>query len=268
MLAVALGIAPSVLAQDGTPAPEPGIDFCVVSVGAERDSVRVGETTRLWAWGVGVEPDSWDLLVDGAGSVGLRGVREEGSRADLVELTVAGEREGQVTISVTMICQKPGSGDDSLTLEVLPAELEPTPHSISEFCAVQLSVSNPQVSVGDTFAVWFVGTGTEQRSWNLTMDGDGSARLLGTRELDPEYVEWELEAVEAGTVRLDGAMECKHEGEGISSSKVVITERAGRWFESSTWGATEIIQVGLMATLLVALAVLGYLVIRRRQGRL
>lgn len=257
-------VGPVVSAQDGTPEPDQAIDICLVSLTSESETLRVGETARLWAWGVGTKPDGWNLQVDGMGSVGLRGVREEASWAELIELTVVAEQGGEVTVSFSMVCDKPGNGTDSLTLTILPAEPEPTPQTGSEFCAVQLSVSNPRVSVGDAFAAWFVGAGTEQRSWNLTMEGGGSARLLGTRELDPQYVEWQLEAVESGTLRLTGAMECKHTGDGISSSEVVITEPHGPAFDLGAWGTTEIVQVGLMAGLLVVLGVLVYVLIRRR----
>ena len=268
MIVICSELPPLAWAQDGTPAPGQGIDGCLVAVSAEKGELRVGESMHLWIWGAGVEPGSWNLEVGGDGALGLQGARVLDPGAAFVEWTVIGEREGQVTVSVSMVCELPGDGSDTLTLTVPAADdgavEDGATLAISESCPVQLSVSETEVAVGDEFHAWFVGAQTEPRSWNLTMEGDGSVRVLGMRELDSEYVEWQLQGMEAGTVRLTGAMECKHAGDGISSSEVVITERAGRWFESSTWGTTEIIQVGLMAALLAVLAVLGYLAIRRR----
>ena len=255
------------------------MNACLVSVSAERRELRVGESMHLWVWGVGVEPDSWDLEVLGDGSLGLRGASVSNPDAELVEWTVVGEREGQVSVSVSMVCREPGTGTDSLTLTVLPAE--PAPQPAADFCSVHLSVSHERVSVGDEFRVWFVGAGTVERSWTLAMEGDGLTTLAGTRELDPEYVEWRLEAVAAGTVGLVGRMDCLESGEGVSSGQIVIVERgaeihtgpAGQTgtgstavgdHESSTWGTATIVQAGLMAALIGVLVVLVYVLLRRR----
>ena len=99
--------------------------------------------------------------------------------------------------------------------------------------------------------------------------------------MDPEYVEWRLEAVSAGTVRLIGGMNCLPEGQGVSSSEIVIVERRSEIQnkpeaqtgtgstavgdqESSAWGTMTIVQAGLTAALVGALAVLVYVLIRRR----
>jgi hypothetical protein len=240
---------------------------------------------HLWIWGAGVEPGSWDLEVGGNGSLSLQGARVLDPAAEFVEWTVAGEREGEITVLVSMACRKPGIGTDSLTLTVLPPDAEPIPDPTvqpgADSCIVHLSVSYQEVAVGDEFSVWFVGVGTEERSWNLAMEGDGSATLVGTRELDPQYVEWRLEAVRAGTVRLVGRMNCLQGGEGVSSSEIVIVERGAESQdspaaqtgtgstavgdqESSAWGTATIVQAGLMAALVGALAVLVYVLIRRR----
>ena len=240
---------------------------------------------HLWIWGAGVEPGSWELEVGGNGSLSLQGARVLDPDAEFVEWTVVGEREGEITVSVSMACRKPGTGSDSLTLTVLPPDAEPIPNPTAQpgadSCIVHLNVSHREVVVGDEFSVWFVGVGTEERSWNLAMEGDGSATLVGTRELDPEYVEWRLEAVQAGTVGLVGRMDCLPAGEGISSSEIVIVERgaeslnrpAAQTGTGSTaagehwtiaWGTTTIVQAGLMAALIGALAVLVYVLIRRR----
>ena len=265
--------------------PGPGVDACLVSVSAERRELGVGESMHLWIWGAGVEPGSWELEVNGSGSLSLRSARELDPGAEFVEWTVVGEREGEITVSVSMACRKPGIGTDSLTLTVLPPDAEPIPNptaqSGADSCIVHLSVSHREVVVGDEFSVWFVGVGTEERSWNLAMEGDGSATLVGTRELDPEYVEWRLEAVRAGTVRLVGRMDCVQGGEGVSSSEIVIVERGAESRNRppaqtgtgstvvgdqgpSAWGTATIVQAGLMAALVGALAVLVYVLIRRR----
>lgn len=276
VLAIALSIALSVWepvrAQDGAPDPEPEADFCLVSLSAEKTTLRVGEPLRVWVWGVGVEPVSWDLEVDGDGSLALRGARRIESWTEMVEWTFTGAGEGQVTISASMICQKPGNGADSLTLTVLPAEPEgtPTPQSTANFCTTHLSLSDQQVQVGDGFYAWFVGAGTEPRSWNLTMSGDGSARVIGTRELDPEYVEWELEAVSPGVLRLAGQMNCLQAGEATGSGEVVVTEEVGQ-FEAvqirRIWTPRTVatIEAALLVVLLAVLAALVYLLIRRRR---
>ncbi len=255
------------------------MESCLVSVSAERRELRVGESMHLWVWGAGVEPDSWDLEVVGDGSLGLRGARVSNPDAELVEWAVVGEREGQVSVSVSMVCREPGTGTDSLTLTVLPAE--PAPQPAADFCSVHLSVSHERVSVGDEFRVWFVGAGTVERSWTLAMEGEGLAMLTGTRELDPEYVEWRLEAVAAGTVGLVGRMDCLESGEGVSSGEIVIVERGAEIHtgpaaqtgagssaigdhESSTWGTATIVQAGLMAALIGVLVVLVYVLLRRR----
>lgn len=297
VLAAGFGSGASVAAQASTspadalptPAPQQEIDVCLVSLGAESGTLRVGEPLRLWVWGIGVEPSSWNLDVGGTGSVALRSGDAIDSRAEIVEWTIVGERVGDVTFSVSMVCQKPGDGTDSLTLAVLPAQPEPppspAPQPTTEFCAVHLSVSDQEVPAGDVFYVWFVGAGTEPRSWNLTLDGDGSARIVGTRELDPEYVEWRLEAVNVGTVQLIGAMSCLQPGEGFSTSEIVITQREGgtlgqRGAMDQTGVATPgvatpgngstgapstmvTIQAVLMTVLLATLVVLTYLVRRR-----
>ena len=272
-------------AQEGTPAPGQEIDACLVSVSAERREVRVGESMHLWIWGAGVEPGSWELEAGGDGSLSLRGARELDPGAEFVEWTVVGEREGEVTVSVSMACRKPGIGTDYLTLSVLPPGAEPTPKPAAQptpdSCIVHLSVSDREVEVGDEFSVWFVGVGTEERSWGLAMEGDGSAELAGTRELDPEYVEWRLEAVSAGTVGLVGRMDCLPAGEGASSGEIVIVERGAEMrtgpaaqtgtgsnsfgdHKSSAWGTATIVQAGLMAALIGVLVVLVYVLIRRR----
>ena len=240
---------------------------------------------HLWIWGAGVEPGSWDLEVGGNGSLSLQGARVLDPDAEFVEWTVVGEREGEITVSVSMACRKPGIGSDSLTLTVLPPDAEqirdPTAQPSADSCTVHLSVSHQEVVVGDEFSVWFVGAGTQERSWNLTMEGDGSAELVGTRELDPEYVEWRLEGVSAGTVRLAGRMDCLPTGEGVSSGEVVIVEHGAGGQnrpaaqtgtgstavgdqESSAWGTATIVQAGLMAALVGILVVLVYVLIRRR----
>ena len=265
--------------------PGQGVDACLVSVSAERRELRVGESMHLWIWGAGVKPGSWELEVGGDGAVGLKGARALDPDAEFVEWTVVGEREGEITVSVRMDCRKPGTGTDFLTLTVLPPDAEPIPDPTvqprADSCIVHLSVSHREVVVGGEFSVWFVGVGTEQRSWNLAMEGDGSATLVGTRDLDPEYVEWRLEAVRAGTVGLVGRMNCLPTGEEVSSSEIVIVERGAESQdspaaqkgtgstavgdqESSAWGTATIVQAGLMAALVGALAVLVYVLIRRR----
>ncbi len=240
---------------------------------------------HLWIWGAGVEPGSWDLEVGGDGSLSLQGARVLDPDAEFVEWTVVGEREGEITVSVGMACRKPGIGTDSVTLTVLLPDAEPIPDPTvqpgADSCIVHLSVSHQEVVVGDEFSVWFVGVGTEERSWNLAMEGDGSAELVDTSELDPEYVEWRLEGVSAGTVRLMGRMDCLPEGEGVASSEIVIVERGAESQdsptaptgtestavgdqESSAWGAMTIVQAGLMAALVGILVVLVYVLIRRR----
>ena len=282
-LALCSGVWIPVGAQGGTPGP--GVDACLVSVSAESLELRVGESMHLWIWGVGVEPGSWELEVGGDGAVGLQGARDLDPGAEFVEWTVVGEREGEITVSVSMACRKPGIGSDSVTLTVLPPDVQPIPDPTAQpnagSCIVHLSVSHHEVVVGDEFSVWFVGVGTEQRSWNLAMEGDGSATLVGTRELDPEYVEWRLEAVRAGTVGLVGRMNCVQGGEGVSSSEIVIVERGAESQnrpaaqtgtgstavgdrESSAWGTATIVQAGLMAALVGILVVLVYVLIRRR----
>lgn len=266
--------AASVSAQEVT--PEQGADFCLVSVSAEEQELKLGETMHLWIWGMGVGPEGWDLKVDGTGSVALRSAREIDAEGKLVEWTVVGEREGQVTFTAGMACEKPGSGTDTLTLTVLPAEAETITSSateqIADFCSTRLSVSESVVAVGNEFSAWFVGVGTELRSWHLVMAGDGSANVVQTRELDPEYVEWRLKAMEAGTVRLTGAMNCIHPGDGISIGEVLIENRiepttvswVERGFQIGAWGRVSIIEAGLMVVLLAVLVMLAYLVVRRR----
>jgi len=224
-----------------------------------------------------VEPDSWNLELDGAGSVSLQSVREVESWTELIELTVVGGGDGEVTVSASMVCEKPGDGGDSLTLTVLPAG--PAPQPTADFCTTHLSLSDQQVWVGDEFHVWFVGAGTEPGSWELRMEGGGSARVVGTRALDPEYVEWKLEAVEVGTVRLTGAMNCVGGGGAVSAADAVIAERDGGsgttpdttqddglmgGSQPDGWGTTAVIQIVLMAALLVVLVLLAYVMIRRR----
>ena len=271
-LSIALSVRQPVKAQDGAPEPEPEVDFCLVSLSPEREILRVGEPLRVWVWGVGVEPGSWDLELDGEGSLALRSARNVASWAEMMELTLAGEAEGQVSISASMTCRRPGNGADSLTLTVLPAEPEatPMPQSTANFCTAHLSLSTQQVQVGDGFYAWFVGAGTGPRSWNLTMSGDGSARVVGTRELDPEYVEWELEAVSPGVLRLTGEMNCLQAGEGASSGEVVITEETGRFGAAQIkriWTSRTVatIEAALLVVLVAVLAVLVYLLIRRRR---
>ena len=271
-LSIALSVWQPVKAQDGAPEPEPEIDFCLVSLSADKTTLKIGEPLRVWVWGVGVEPGSWDLELDGEGSLALRGARNVASWAEMMELTLAGEAEGQVSISASMTCRRPGNGADSLTLTVLPSEPEetPTPQSAANFCTTHLSLSDQQVQVGDSFYAWFVGAGTGPRSWNLTMSGDGSARVVGTRELDPEYVEWELEAVSPGVLRLTGEMNCLQAGEGASSGEVVITEAAGRFGAAQIkriWTSRTVatIEAALLVVLVTVLAVLVYLLIRRRR---
>ena len=251
-----------------------------MSLSSEKETIGTGEPVRLWVWGAGVEPDSWNLELGGAGSVSLQSVREVESWTELIELTVVGGGDGEVTVSASMVCEKPGDGGDSLTLTVLPAG--PAPQPTADFCTTHLSLSDQQVAVGDEFHVWFVGAGTEQRSWELRMEGGGSARVVGTRALDPEYVEWKLEAVEAGTVRLTGAMNCVGGGGAVSAADAVIAERDGGFGttpdttqddglmggsdgrQPDGWGTTAVIQIVLMAALLVVLVVLVYVMIRRR----
>ncbi|MCY4416529.1 MAG: hypothetical protein OXE87_09500 [Chloroflexi bacterium] len=271
-----------VAAQEGTPAPQPEIDGCLVAVGAENPEVRVGESMHLWIWGVGVEPDSWDLKVDGHGSLILQGAREIDPRAQFVEWTVAGEKAGEITISVDMVCEKPGHGADSLTLMVLPG----APDSISSpasqpaigDCTTHLSISDQAVLVGDQVHAWFVGVETEERSWTLAMEGDGSAQVVGTRELDPEYVEWKMEAMAAGIIRLTATMDCRKGGVGVSSREILVADHDDKSDPSQvqqagsgsaghgggSWGTAAIVQVGLMAGLLAVLAVLVYVLVRRR----
>ena len=227
----------------------------------------------LWGRGVGVEPGSWNLELEGDGSLALRGARNVASWAEMVEWAFTGETKGQVTISASMTCRKPGNSADSLTLTVLPSEPEapPTPHSTADFCTTHLSLSDHQVQVGEGFYAWFVGAGTGPRSWNLTMSGDGSARVLGTRELDPEYVEWELEAVSLGSLRLTGEMNCLQAGEGASSREVVIVESrdGSRGLNPFGWirtqGTVATIEAALLVVLVAVLAALVYLLIRRRR---
>ncbi|MXZ90130.1 MAG: hypothetical protein F4W95_00755 [Chloroflexi bacterium] len=269
--------AASVSAQDVT--PEQGADSCLVSVSVEEQELKLGETMHLWIWGVGVAPDGWDLKVDGTGSVALRSAREIETEGNLVEWTVVGEREGQVTFTAGMACEKPGNGTDTLTLTVLPAEPETATSSateeIADFCSTRLSVRESVVAVGGEFSAWFVGAGTEPRTWHLDMSGDGSANVAETRELDPEYVEWQLKAMEAGTVRFAGSMNCIQPGDGVSIGEVLIVERENRiepttvsWlnrgFQIGAWGRVSIVEVGLIAVLLAVLAVLVYLLVRRR----
>ena len=271
-LSIALSVWQPVKAQDGAPEPEPEADFCLVSLSAEKTTLRIGEPLRVWVWGIGVEePGSWNLEVDGDGSLALRGARELASWAEMVELTLAGVAEGKASISASMICRKPGIGADSLTLTVLPAEPEvsPTPQSTTNFCTTHLSLSAQQVPVGDSFYVWFVGAGTGPRSWNLAMSGDGSAQLVGTRELDPKYVEWELEAVSPGSVRLTATMDCAQLGNGVSSGEVAITEETDPFGAAQTkriWTPRTVatIEAALLVVLLAVFAVLVYLLIRRR----
>ncbi len=271
-LSVTLNVWEPVKAQDGTPEPEQEVDFCLVSLSAEETTLRIGEPLRVWVWGVGVEPGSWDLEVDGDGSLALRGARQIASWGEMVEWTFTGEGEGPVTISANMTCREPGNGGDSLTLTVLPVEPEaiPTPQSTADFCSTHLSLSDQQVQVGDGFYVWFVGAGAEGRSWNLTLAGDGSAKVVGTRELDPEYVEWELEAVSPGSLRLTGTMDCVQPGEGASSREVVITEEAGQSGAGQIrriWTPRTVATVegALLVVALAVLALLVYLLIRRRR---
>ena len=271
-LSIALSVWQPVKAQDGAPEPEQEVDFCLVSLSAEREILRVGEPLRIWVWGVGVEPGSWKLAVNGAGVVSLRSGTAVDASAELIEWTVTGESIGEVTFLVNMTCLEPGNGADSLTLTVLPAEPEaiPEPQSAANFCTTHLSLSDQQVQVGDSFYAWFVGAGTGPRSWNLTMSGDGSARVVGTRELDPEYVEWELEAVSPGVLRLTGEMNCLQAGEGASSGEVVITEAAGRFGAAQIkriWTSRTVatIEAALLVVLVTVLAVLVYLLIRRRR---
>ena len=270
-LGIALSARATAEAQDVTPAPEPEADFCLVSLSAEKATLRIGEPLRVWVWGIGVEPGSWDLGLDGDGSLALRGARELTSWAEMVELTLAGVAEGKASISASMICRKPGNGADSLTLTVLPAEPEvsPTPQSTANLCTTHLSLSDHQVPVGDSFYVWFVGAGTGPRSWNLAMSGDGSAQLVGTRELDPKYVEWELEAVSPGSVRLTATMDCAQLGNGVSSGEVAITEETDPFGAAQTkriWTPRTVatIEAALLVVLLAVFAVLVYLLIRRR----
>ena len=274
VLAAWLGTWVPVSGQDRTPAPEQAVDFCLVSISAERDTVRVGEPLRLWLWGVGVTPNSWELAADGAGSVILREARATDSWAELVELTVTGGTQGRVTLSVNMACEQPGDDADSLTLTVLTAKPESSatlsPEPIGNFCAAQLSVSDAEVATGDRFYVWFAGLGTKTRAWNLTMTGDGAANLVGTRELDPEYVEWELEAVAAGTLLLTATMECVQPGNGVSSGEVTIVASRDESSEANpfSWSWTPrtvaTIELALVVVLLAVIAALIYLVIRRR----
>jgi len=271
-LSIAFGAWETVAAQDGAPEPEPEVDFCLVSLSADKTTLKIGEPLRVWVWGVGVEPGSWNLELDAEGSLALRGARRIESWTEMVEWAFTGEGEGQVTISASMTCRKPGNGADYLTLTVLPAEPEvtPTPQSTANFCTTHLSLSAQQVQVGDGFYAWFVGAGTGPRSWNLTMSGDGSARVVGTRELDPEYVEWELEAVSPGVLRLTGEMDCLQAGEGASSGEVVITEEAGRFGAAQIkriWTPRTVatIEAALLVVLVAVLAALVYLLIRRRR---
>ena len=277
LLIVSNGFTTHVSAQDVT--PQQGADSCLVSVSVEEQELRVGETMHLWIWGVGVASEGWQLKVDGAGSVALQGTQEIDTEGRLVEWIVVGEKEGQVTFRAGMTCEKPGIGTDALTLQVLPAETEMNadspPQQVADFCSARLSVSETQVVTGHDFYVWFVGVGTEPRSWNLAMSGDGAAKVGQTRELDPEYVEWRLKAVAAGTVRLTGAMNCIHPGGGVSIGEVVIVEGeeliepttvswVERGFQIGALGRVSIIEAGLMTVLIAALAVLAYLVARRR----
>ncbi len=277
VIVVALGIAFSawelVQAQDGTPEPEPEVDFCLVSLSAETTTLRAGEPLRVWVWGVGVEPGSWDLELDGDGSLALRGARNVASWAEMVEWTFTGATEGHVTISASMTCRESGNGADSLTLTVLPMKPEgtPTPQSAANFCTTHLSLSDQQVQVGDGFYAWFVGAGTGPRSWNLSMSGEGSARVVGTRELDSEYVEWELEAVSPGILRLTGAMDCTQPGDGASTGEVAIVESSDESAESNplswfrTQGTVATVEAALLVVLVAVLAALVYLLIRRPQ---
>ncbi len=275
-----------VSAQDGTPrTTEQTDDVCIVALSAESETVKVGEPVRFWVWGGGVEPDTWSLEIDGAGSVSLWGAKEIDSGAKLVEWVVVGETEGQVTLVVSMVCQKPGDGNDTLTLTVLPAEPDAESDGASQpavdFCTSHLSVSGRQVSVGDHFQVWFVGVGTEPGSWTLNMEGDGTARVVGTQALDPEYVEWTLEAVDPGAVNLKGEMTCQQPGGGISTAEVLITtpgnytegiptarpEQGSEVVDSgqgnNRLGTIVVIETGLMAVLLAVLVTLAYLLRRR-----
>ncbi len=271
-------------AQEGTP-PEGEVAFCLVSVSSESRELRVGEAIHIWIWGMGVEPDTWKLTVEGEGSAALLGAQKLDSWAEFVEWTIVGGREGKVTFSASMDCRKPGDGVDSLTLTVLPADTEPiptltTPPS-SDFCTARMTVSDPEVEVGEEFFAWFMGAGTEQRSWNLDISGEGSAKVVGVREIDPEYVEWRLEAVAAGRVRLVGEMRCLAPGDGSSPGEVVILEpgsrsdatpgagpaegwgRTVRIYMAGAWRMLATVEGVLMGILLVVMGVLVYLMARR-----
>ena len=275
-IAIAFGVAliawGTVNAQDGAPEHEQEADYCLVSLGAERETLRIGDAVRVWVWGVGVQPDSWNLQIHGPGAVALRGGGAVDSWAELIEWTVIGQAEGEVAFSASMTCREPGNGDDSLMLTVLPAESEttPTPQLAADFCTAHLSLSDRQVEVGDGFYAWFVGAGAEPRSWNLAMEGSGSAKVVGTRELDPQYVEWELETVSPGTLRLTGEMKCPQQGAATGSGEVMIAEEAGQ-FEAvqirRIWTTRTVatIEGALLVVALGILAVLVYLLVRRRQ---
>lgn len=278
LLILSNGFTASVSAQSVT--PEQGADFCQVSASGEERELSIGESMHLWIWGVGVAPDEWQLKVGGAGSVALKGAQEIDTEGKLVEWTVVGEKEGRVTFTADMTCEKPGSGTDSLTIEVLPAEpgmaADSPPQPVADFCSAQLSVSGPEVVAGDEFYVWLVGAGTEPHSWNLAMEEDGSANVVQARDLDPQYVEWRLQAAEAGTVRLTGTMNCIHPGDGVSVPEVLVVTREGgieattdswvsRSFQIGAWGRVSIIEAGLMAVLFAVLVALACLVIRRRK---
>ena len=262
------GGASPVAAQDDAPSPQPGVDFCLVSLDAEGETIKLGEPVRLWAWGVGVEPVTWNLTVEGTGAVALRRAGPVDSWAELIEWTVTGSAEGEVTFAVSMVCTQPGDGTDAMTLTVLPPEptATSTPQPSADFCVTSLSLSDPEVRVGDTLYAWFVGAGAEPRSWRLNMAGDGSARVLTSRELDAQYVEWQLQAMEAGTLRLIGSMNCRQTGNGasVSVSEIVITDRSPAIWTPQT---VTIIEAALAVVAVALTAVLIYLLIRRRRGR-
>ena len=232
----------------------------------------MGETVSLWVWAVGVEPGAWDLVVDGTGAVSLSGAREIDSWAEFVEWSVTGARKGEVTFSVGMTCREPGDGTDSLTLTVLPDEPRPTPtpQASAGFCATSLSLSHGEVRVGDDFYAWFAGAGAEPRSWRLSMEGDGSARVITSRELDAEYVEWQLQAMKAGSVRLVAEMNCRQAGDGVSDGEIVIADETGHlaasWKERFwTPRTVAMIEASLVVVAVTLIAVLVYLLIRRRR---
>lgn len=255
---------PSAQAQSGSE--------CLVSLSSTEQTVAVGETMHLWVWGTGVQQNSWDMKVDGVGELALQGARVLDAQAGFVEWSVVGAKPGDVAVSISMLCESPGDATDSLTLTVLSVAAEAANDApiaaAPGSCLTHLSVSHSEVALGDEFYVWFVGSATEPRSWQLTTDGDGTANVLGSRELDPQYVEWRLQAANVGTLELTGVMNCLQPGQGTASGTVAIVPNRTTESPQSggipALGTTAWVEIALIAVLVSVLAVLAYVILRRK----